>query len=307
MPEQHPPDPGDEQAGDDEALDRRRMIRLGGLIAATTAGAAVASVADAAVAGASDLEDGDKGDVTVTGNGTIWTVDADSPAVAGKVSKAGDVMTGPLEVPPDPYSASGWSASNEVPTKDAVRDRIEGLPLPVAGAHITITSAAGLTTIAAEATFAERALPLVVRADDDEVLTSSAAVHDDAELFVAVAADATYEVASHIIYDGPGIGADGADFRIGWSCPGATFHWTPSGLISNAGGSTAAFHHGAATLGSTAIVGATNIGTALVATPSGILATTSAATFRFRWAQGIATASSTTRRAGSTLILRRIA
>lgn len=47
-------------------------------------------------------------------------------ALAGKVAKGGDTMTGALSVPDDAYGA-GWNGSAEVPTKNAVYDKIEAL------------------------------------------------------------------------------------------------------------------------------------------------------------------------------------
>lgn len=49
-------------------------------------------------------------------------------ALAGKVAKAGDTMTGALSVPDDAYGA-GWNGSSEVPTKNAVYDKIEAMLL----------------------------------------------------------------------------------------------------------------------------------------------------------------------------------
>lgn len=46
---------------------------------------------------------------------------------ASYVSITGDTMSGALEVPDDPYDATGWNGSVEVPTKNAVRDKIEAL------------------------------------------------------------------------------------------------------------------------------------------------------------------------------------
>lgn len=39
----------------------------------------------------------------------------------------GGTLTGPLQVPDDAYDATGWNGNNEVPTKNAVRDKIEAV------------------------------------------------------------------------------------------------------------------------------------------------------------------------------------
>lgn len=58
--------------------------------------------------------------------GTSWTAIEGNIAYA-PVNKAGDTMTGDLIVPDEAYDATAWNASLEVPTKNAVRDKIEAL------------------------------------------------------------------------------------------------------------------------------------------------------------------------------------
>jgi hypothetical protein len=53
---------------------------------------------------------------------------------AGAVAKTGDTMSGPLHVPDDAYDATTWNGSDQVPTKNAVRDKIEAI---VAGGTYT--------------------------------------------------------------------------------------------------------------------------------------------------------------------------
>ena len=63
---------------------------------------------------------------TQAGVGTSWTVVQGNIAFT-PVNKAGDTMTGDLVVPDEAYDATNWNASLEVPTKNAVRDKIEDI------------------------------------------------------------------------------------------------------------------------------------------------------------------------------------
>lgn len=62
---------------------------------------------------------------------------ASAADLALKVAKAGDTMTGPLAVPDAAYDATTWNGSAQVPTKNAVRDKIEALT----GAYVPTTGA----------------------------------------------------------------------------------------------------------------------------------------------------------------------
>jgi hypothetical protein len=46
---------------------------------------------------------------------------------AGKASLAGDTFTGDVVVPDEAYDATAWNGSLEVPTKNAIRDKIESI------------------------------------------------------------------------------------------------------------------------------------------------------------------------------------
>lgn len=103
-------------------------------------------------------------------------------ALAGKVAKAGDTMTGALSVPDDAYGA-GWNGSSEVPTKNAVYDKIEAILLAGGytdenardaigaalqngtGITITVNDAGDTITIAVD--------PSEVEATDTEMWTGS--------------------------------------------------------------------------------------------------------------------------------------
>ena len=58
----------------------------------------------------------------------------------GAAALAGDTFTGAVEVPDDPYDATGWDGSTEVPTKNAVRDKIESLVVGGGGSLVLLES-----------------------------------------------------------------------------------------------------------------------------------------------------------------------
>lgn len=82
--------------------------------------------------------------------GTSWSV-VNGNIAYDPVNKAGDTMSGDLIVPAEAYG-SGWNASNEVPTKNDVYDKIEAL-IAVGGGGITAltgdVTASGAGSVAA--------------------------------------------------------------------------------------------------------------------------------------------------------------
>lgn len=213
------------------------------------------------------------------------------------------------------YLPSGAAAAHpDLATHDALglatQAELDALNEIAAGLEIDMPApVAGVQTIGVTSTFSAIARPQYVRAVNPETVNNSNAVQDDDELFLSVVANAVYEVHGYIFYDGAGSGAGGADFRLGWSGPaGATFDWVSDGLLDTVTAGVGNVQRNKLGFGNTSIVGAVAAATNLVATPSGILVTSgTAGTFRFRWAQGIATASDTIRQAGSTLVLHRLA
>jgi hypothetical protein len=55
--------------------------------------------------------------------------------LSGVLLLSGGTLTGALHVPDDAYDATGWNGSTEVPTKNALRDKIEGIIAGVPSAY----------------------------------------------------------------------------------------------------------------------------------------------------------------------------
>lgn len=71
---------------------------------------------------------------------TIWTCTTNATITVGSTSLtfatisagsylplSGGTLSGPLEVPDDAYDSTDWDGNNEVPTKNAIRDKIEAI------------------------------------------------------------------------------------------------------------------------------------------------------------------------------------
>lgn len=56
-------------------------------------------------------------------------------ALAGKLGIGGGTLTGALLVPDDAYDATTWNGSDEVPTKNAIRDKIEAIVAGIPGTY----------------------------------------------------------------------------------------------------------------------------------------------------------------------------
>jgi hypothetical protein len=80
-----------------------------------------------------------------TGGGTTVSGITQEQADARYVKKSGDTMSGDLTVPAEAYGA-GWNGSNEVPTKNDVYDKIEGVIAGTASVDNDTTLASDSTT-----------------------------------------------------------------------------------------------------------------------------------------------------------------
>lgn len=149
---------------------------------------------------------------------------------------------------------------------------------------------------------------LFVRKTADTGRASTVTLADDPHLTLTAAASTTYEASGFVIYDGD----NAADLILGWTVPaGATLDWYAGGYQTGVGtgGVAAIIRQQYATAASAGEpVGATTIGSKVVARPQGLLVvggTGGAVTLR--WAQLVSSATTTTVYAGSYLRLRRVA
>jgi hypothetical protein len=206
----------------------------------------------------------------------------------------------------DPGAGIPRSAVEGLDGFQEMTDAINSLPELAAGSNMTLTTVAGLTTVATELVFADKAVTKYALATSDVARTNQT-IADDSQLFVTVDANAKYIVEGCIFYTGDAT----ADLRMSWSGPtGATFVWSPHGReTANATTETAATVYSVgATITSEMFVGAVGVSTQLAAFPKGILETsTTAGTFKFRWAQVTTNGgAATTRKAKSYIKLTRI-
>jgi hypothetical protein len=149
-------------------------------------------------------------------------------------------------------------------------------------------------------------LPIIVTKAATEPLTASTTMQNDDELFATVEANATYRVRLDLLHDA----ATAGDITIGWSGPaGATMNWgavvahvneTSSGTVANVSMQSRIISEvqdigGGASTGTYSVVFGT------------LITSATAGTLNFQWAQRASSATATNVRAGSGLILHRIA
>lgn len=149
-----------------------------------------------------------------------------------------------------------------------------------------------------------RYTPLFARKTATESLTSNITLQNDDQLFLAVDANAVYELRAVVKYDG----AAGGDLKIGWSAPsGATLDY-----VANALDTAANLYTGdqvfVGDIAATPVFGAVTSGTPIGLHMQGLFVTSATTgTLQFRWAQGSTNGIATRVFSNSYLLLRRVA
>jgi hypothetical protein len=140
-------------------------------------------------------------------------------------------------------------------------------------------------------------VPLSASKGSDENVTSSTALQNDNDLFLAVAASASYRVMGRLIYTGGTQGS--SDLKISWTGPsGTTLLWNTLGQDTSGNTSWSNTHTG---IGDTAALGTASGATRMV-TVEGILTVGSTpGTFQSQWAQNTSSGTPTAMRTGSVL------
>lgn len=148
--------------------------------------------------------------------------------------------------------------------------------------------------------------PSIIQKPSDESLSSTTTLQDDDHLILPVLANASYFMQAQILYHGGTAGG----LKLGWSGPsGATLLWTIGGAAFGSGANAPNTYFGANGLGGSDILGTDGVGGIdMFATPHGTLVTSSTpGSLTLRWAQGVSDSATTTVKAGSVLMLQRIA
>jgi hypothetical protein len=103
-------------------------------------------------------------DVKIAYNGSAWGITGTFDG-GNYVASAGDAMTGALEVPDDAYDETTWDGNLEVPTKNALRDKIEALNAAIGGAGTGDMLSSNNLSDVADVPTAQENLGFVVLAD----------------------------------------------------------------------------------------------------------------------------------------------
>jgi len=148
-------------------------------------------------------------------------------------------------------------------------------------------------------------VPLVAYKTADEAVTSSTTLQNDDDLFVSVAASATYQLIAYFIYDGGTTGS--SDLKIGWTFPsGLTMAYghigmTTSATITEASVATSSDQTNNPQFGSDGA--GQNRAAYLLGT---VFVSTTAGTLQLQWAQGTSSGTATHMKKGSWLQLQRV-
>jgi hypothetical protein len=147
-------------------------------------------------AGGGGVADGDKGDITVSSSGAVWSVDSGAVAYS-------ELASVPSVFPPDDHASShSDGGGDEVDVTD-----LGGYP------GNTTTFLRGDGSFAALATAGQADWDVYLVKQNNQDVTNSASLTVDTELQYAVLQDATYYHELFIIYAGD---HTGADFRWDW-------------------------------------------------------------------------------------------
>lgn len=141
----------------------------------------------------------------------------------------------------------------------------------------------------------------VVIATADQTVASSTVLVNSTYIFMSVAANAFYTLDMFLIYDAPAAG----DFKYDWTVPAGGFFRKSQWASGTTAATTDAtiFHQADDVL--TGAAGGIAAGTYMTSRPVGVLATISAGTLQFRFAQ-VAASGSTILKAGSWMRLTRV-
>jgi hypothetical protein len=148
-----------------------------------------------------------------------------------------------------------------------------------------------------------------VRKTADQNRTNNNTLINDLQLLLPLATNATYELDGQIIYQASGAAAV-SGYTAAFGLPaGATLDWVWHGKIDTDGAATAAsIWQFAETAATSRNSGGAGIGTSLVGKPTGLLVTGgTAGNLQYQFAQATANATASVTKAGSYLILRRVA
>ncbi|MCW2873342.1 hypothetical protein [Actinacidiphila oryziradicis] len=197
----------------------------------------------------------------------------------------------------------GTSAYDEVNNRLGVGNASPAFPLDVTGAgnitgNLTVGGNIIPTGIGAVA---------FTRKASSQAVTSSTTMANDNDLFLSVAANATYHVTGIFIFNGAS--ASAGNFKTGWSAPaGAALDWFMSGQPVGATAGSGSVVTNSKQIADLSSLGTIGTGTNLTGILTGLLVTSgTSGTLQFQWAQSATSTTATTLLAGTFVIMRRVA